>query len=202
MFMTKVYQVNFTKEKLAAMPADERRLLLLLGAAFNEINVLINLILMASQATPDLKLVDDVQTGQVFVLIRTLGGKLYEAWDLFTKRFQSAPLISAKYRPRLNAEATTALEGLNKHFGRGSPLYSIRNAFCFHYDDKFDLVEKSFQDIPDDEPWRFYLSDTLGNCFYYASELVIEDGVIKAANPARIANAPYLEQSARDFKEL
>ena len=36
----RVYQVGFTKEKLAAMPARERRLLLLLGHAANEINVL------------------------------------------------------------------------------------------------------------------------------------------------------------------
>ena len=33
-----VYEVNLTKEKLAAMPANERRLLLLLGHAANEIN--------------------------------------------------------------------------------------------------------------------------------------------------------------------
>jgi hypothetical protein len=36
----RVYQVDFTKEKLAAMQAEERRLLLLLGHAANEINVL------------------------------------------------------------------------------------------------------------------------------------------------------------------
>ena len=36
----RVYQVDFTKEKLAAMQAEERRLPLLLGHAANEINVL------------------------------------------------------------------------------------------------------------------------------------------------------------------
>jgi hypothetical protein len=200
--MTEVYQVDLTKEKLAAMPADERQLLLLLGHAANEINVLQKLILMALQPTPELKFVDHVQAGQVFVLMRTLIGKLHEAWELFVKRFQSAPQISAKYLPKLNTEATTALDGLKKHFGKQSPLTRIRNGFSFHYHDKEDLVEKSFHDVPDDDSWHFYLSNITGNCFYYASELVVEAAVIKLANPAPNSAEPYREQSERAFGEL
>ena len=195
--MTEVYQVNLTKEKLAAMPVRERRLLLLLGHAANEINVLQKLILMAGQATPELEFVDHVQAGQVFVLMRTLIGKLHEAWELFVKRFQSDHQMSAKYLPKLNTEATIALDGLKKHFRKRSPLTLIRKWFSFHYSDEKDLVERSFQDIPADNSWRFYLSNILGNCFYYASELVVAGGVIKLANPAPNNTEPYLEQSAR-----
>lgn len=200
--MTKVYQVDLTKEKLAAMPSDERQLLLLLGHAANEINVLHKLILMALQPTPELKFVEHAQVGQIFVLMRTLIGKLHEAWELFVKRFLGAPQISAKYLPKLNAEAATALDGLKKHFGKQSPLTLIRNGFSFHYYDKENLVEKRFHDIPDDEPWHFYLSDTPGNCFYYASELVVEAAVIKLANPVPNSAEPYCEQSERALKEL
>jgi hypothetical protein len=200
--MTKVYKIDLTKGKLAAMAAEERQLLLLLGHAANEINVLQKLILMASQATPELKFVDHVQAGQVFVLMRTLIGKLHEAWELFVKRFQSAPQISAKYRSKLNTEAITALESLKRHFGKQSPLTLIRNGFSFHYYDEKGLVEKSFQDIPSDDSWHFYLSNITGNCFYYASELVVAAAVINLANPA-INNAElYLAQSERAFRGL
>jgi len=200
--ITEVYQVDLTKEKLAAMPVEERRLLLLLGHATNEINVLQKLILMAGQATPELKFVDHVQAGQIFVLMRTLIGKLHEAWELFVKRFQSDHQISAKYLPKLHTEATIALDGLKKHFGKQSPLTLIRNRFSFHYCDEKDLVEQSFHDIPADDSWHFYLSNIFGNCFYYASELVVAGGVIKLANPAPNSTGPYLEQSARAFDEL
>ena len=200
--MTEVYHLDLTKEKLAAMPADERQLLLLLGHAANEINVLLKLILMALQPTPELKFVDQVQAGQVFVLMRTLIGKLHEAWKLFGNRFQSAPQIKAKYLPKLNSEAITALDGLNKHFGKKSPLTLIRSGFSFHYYDEKDLVEKSFQDIAEDESWHFYLSDITGNRFYYASELVVAAAVIKLVNPAPNSVEPHREQSDRAFREL
>ena len=55
------------------------------------------------------------------MLMRTLIGKLHEAWDLFTKRFYSDPQIREKYLPKLqiNAEAAAALKSLGKHFGEG-----------------------------------------------------------------------------------
>ena len=59
--------------------------------------------------------------------------------------------ISAKYLPKLHTEATIALDGLKKHFGKQSPLTLIRNRFSFHYYDEKDLVEQSFQDIPADD---------------------------------------------------
>lgn len=81
-------------------------------------------------------------------------------------------------------------------------LTLIRNSFSFHYRDDDDLVEKSFHDIPDDDAWHFYLSNVCGNCFYYASELVVAGGVIKLAEPPTAAGGHYLEQSARSFERL
>jgi hypothetical protein len=78
-----VHRVNLTKTKLAAMPAAERAILLLLGHASNEINVLSKLILMARKDDPAIKLVDHVEMGQIFIVMRLLIGKLHEAWELF-----------------------------------------------------------------------------------------------------------------------
>ncbi len=60
----------------------------------------------------------------------------------------------------------------------GSPLTAIRNAVSFHYTDDQNLVEQNFHRLPETEPWEFYLSRTVGNSFYFASELVIAGGVI------------------------
>jgi len=86
-----VNRVELDRKKLAAMPEAQRVLLLLLAHASNEITVLIKLILMMRKDDPPSQIHDHVETGQMFILIRLLIGKLHEAWDLFTKRCQKNP---------------------------------------------------------------------------------------------------------------
>jgi len=179
--VTEIHRVNLTKSKLAAMPQAERSLLLLLGHANNEINVLSKLILMARKDEPEIKLIDHVEAGQVFIIMRGLIGKLHEAWLLFNRRFQADHSLRRKYLSKLPPSATTAITELNQHFGRGSLLTAIRNAVSFHYTDDKNLVEENFQRLRETEPWEFYLSRTVGNSFYFASELVIDGGVIGLA---------------------
>ena len=82
--MIKVYRVDLTKEKLEAMPPKERQLLLLLGHAANEINVLQKLVSMAwPRDTEADEVVRHVEMGQTFILMRILIGKLREARKLF-----------------------------------------------------------------------------------------------------------------------
>ena len=200
--MTEIYQIDLTKKQLAAMPEAERRLLLLLGHATNEINVFEKFILMSGQGTPTLQFVDHVQAGQTFILMRTLIGKMHEAWELFRARFLSDRRVADLYLPKLNAEALAALESLKRHFGTQSPLTLIRNRFSFHYKDDWDHVEQSFREIPDDEPWQFYLSNIRGSCFFYASELVVAGGVIKLANLPPDPTERYLATSAQGFAAL
>jgi len=63
---------------------------------------------------------------------------------------------------------------LNRHFGQGSALTAIRNRISFHYRDKDNLTEASFQQLAPTEPLQFYLSKTVGNSFYHAGELVAQ----------------------------
>src|SRR5262249_20533743 len=133
---------------------------------------------MCGQGQPTIQLVDHVEAGQVMILLRILVGKLHEAWEFFRKRVLSNSALSRKYLPVLEQEATTAIDDLKKHFRRGGPLTRIRNKFSFHYEDEDDLIEASFQRLPPDEVWEFYFSKTVGNSFYYASELVVTSGVL------------------------
>jgi hypothetical protein len=90
------------------------------------------------------------------------------------RRVQNDNAIRTKYLPQLSATADAALRALNKHFGNGSVLTSIRNKIAFHYSDNDNLTEQSFQRMSGDEPLQFYLSKTVGNSFYHAAELVVE----------------------------
>jgi hypothetical protein len=64
------------------------------------------------------------------------------------------------------------LRELNARFKGGSLLTKIRQKISFHYVDRDGLFEASFRALADDEPWELYLSDTVANSFYYASEMV------------------------------
>jgi hypothetical protein len=125
--------------------------------------------------------VDLVEAGQIFILLRMLIGKLHEAWVLYKKRVQADQSVRTKLDAELSDLGKDALDKLNKHFGRSSLMTEIRNRISFHYDDKEELVEASFQKRDSSEPWDFYLSDMIGNSFYYASELVIAGSVIDLA---------------------
>src|SRR5215510_744038 len=126
-------RVTLTKSKLAALPQAERSLFLLLGHASNEINVLSKLILMVMRKdAPPSEIANNVEAGQVCVLLRVLVGQLHEAWELFRKRVQANRPLHDKYIPRLDADGVAALNNLNRHFGGGSPLTNIRSKVAFH----------------------------------------------------------------------
>jgi len=40
-------------------------------------------------------------------------------------------------------------------------------------------LEAAFEDVPEDEDWAWYPSDTINNSFYLASDLVITAGVLR-----------------------
>ncbi len=212
-----VHHVKIDRTKLAAIPENERVLLLLLLAhASNELNVLTKLILMMRKDDPPSVIFDHVEAGQTFIFMRLLIGKLHEAWELFKARVQSDRAISTKFLPQLRPEAKNALAALNKHFGQGSALTAIRNKVSFHYTDKGNLTEANFQQLSAAEPLQFYLTPTIGNCFYHAGELVAQLTAINlmktpAADPqdtrsleARAFGALCTEiiQVSRDVTEL
>jgi hypothetical protein len=167
----KLRRVILTKSQLAALPQAERSLLLLLGHASNEINVLSKLI-------PS-RIANNVEAGQICVLLRVLVGQLHEAWELFRKRVQANRPLCNKYVPQLDADGAAALDNLNKHFGGGSPLTKIRSKVAFHYSDDDNLTEQSFQAVADTEPLELYLTTEIGNSFYYAAEVIVMSTVLK-----------------------
>lgn len=197
-----IHRVVFLKKQLADMPKDERVLLLLMGHATNEINVLSKFILMMRKDDPPTQVEDFSEGGQIFIVMRLLIGKLHEAWELFRARAQSNKDISDKYVKELDEEGTKALKALNDYFGKRNAVTEIRNKVAFHYKDKNNLIEENFQRLPDTEPWEFYLSKTHGNTFYYASEMVATGSALSIAGKLSEKEKASLAGDIQAFSEL
>ena len=198
-----VYHATIDRAKLAALPENERVLLLLLAHASNELNVLTKLILMSRKDDPASPIIDQVEAGQSFVFIRLLAGKLHEAWELFKVRVQSDRAISTAFLPKLRLPAADALISLKRHFGQGSVLTAIRNNVSFHYSDKANLIEASFQELPASEPLHFLLARTVGNSFYHAGELLAQLSTLALVKASSEASAQdTASDQARAFQAL
>jgi hypothetical protein len=197
-----VHRAELDRTKLLALQQNERTLLLLLGHASNELNVLSKFILMMRKDEPPSVIIDHVEAGQTFILMRLLIGKLHEAWELFRTRVYGDRTIATTYIPRLRPEAAAALQVLNRRFSQSNPLTAIRNKISFHYSDKDNIVEANFQQVPLDEPLQFYLCKTIGNSFYHASELIAQLSAISQINIPSADPTDNKTPQARAFEVL
>ena len=174
----KVYSANLAKQRLAAMPSSDRSLLLLLGHAMNELNVLTKILLTQRKQSAPHPLVEVVESGQNLIIFRLIIGTLHEAWDLFKARVLSNRGLSSKYLPLLDAQSIAALDDLKVHFGKGSVLSAIRNKISFHYRDDANLIEENFNRVSDSEAWLDYFGERPEDNFYTIAERVVTESVI------------------------
>jgi hypothetical protein len=91
---------------------------------------------------------------------------------------------------------------LKRHFGAGSPLSAIRNKISFHYSDKENLTEASFQQLAQNEPLQFYLTKTTGNSFYHAAELITQLAAINLMTTLPAGPNDSASAEARVFTAL
>src|SRR5579871_2095927 len=90
--MIEVYRIPVPKDRLRAMPKEERVLFLLLGYAANQLSMLQKLLAIATNRTPDTELEQHVTGAQTQMLVRLMVGSLNEAWALVTSRFLQDPI--------------------------------------------------------------------------------------------------------------
>jgi hypothetical protein len=128
---------------------------------------------------PPSQIANNVEAAQLCVLLRVLVGQLHEAWELFRQRVQANRPLHRKYVPQLDADGTTALNNLKRHFGANSLLRKVRNKVAFHYTDKDSLTEQSFHALSETEPLELYLTTEVGNSFYYAAEVVVMNTALR-----------------------
>lgn len=97
----KVLRIPIPKDRLKALPSDERVLFLLLGYVSNQIAMLQKLVVFSLNTQPENE-PDQYATGaQSEMLVRMLVGAVNEAWLLVERRFTSNP-IGKEYLPLLD----------------------------------------------------------------------------------------------------
>lgn len=192
MFITRL---KLTKERLASLPEKDRRVLLIVGGLSNEINILQKL-MMLTRSTEDAVL-NIVEAGQVMFLLRLLAGKLHESRLMLNNLVGSDREFKRRHQLDGDGPAGASLKRVYQHFNKwGTLLGDVRDE-TFHASDKYGLVEKAFAALPYDEPWDFFLSEEVGNSFYFASELVMSRMMIDMTDRgAAAANNKLAEAEA------
>ncbi|WP_141510804.1 hypothetical protein [Ramlibacter sp. WS9] len=184
--MVDLHRIDLTREQLDRIPDGERRLLVLVAHASNELNALAKLFHFAAGSAADEGLTSQAETMQAMVLARILTGKIYEFWQLLQNSFFGAQL-SREYQPLLDTESATALNELKKYFGRENLVAIVRNKFAFHY--AGDQLDAGYAALVDGDPLQIYLAKHNANTLFSFAETIAGRSMLEAIRPGDPAGA-------------
>jgi len=178
-------QFRIGKDKLLAMPDNERNLLFMLGHIGNEISMLQKLQWYASnfQYPANTAAEGHAHTSQSLMIGKILIGKLNESWNFIRSIFLSTEL-GKEYTPRLDKKGEESLNSLKSYFGKSALLSDIRNNFSFHYftEGWSENLTAIFNKIDEGE-CDFYISEKRGNTHWYGAEVVVNYALLKMVEP-------------------
>ena len=177
-----IFRVPLSKDQLRAIPVDDRNLLLLVSHAVNQMSVLRRLLIFSLNFESKSEIENTLSAAQSLTILRFLFGALAEAWEM-VKRPINQRLIGRDYAGAIEPEGVAAYEKLKRHFGESNLLHKLRNTVAYHHPEGDELVA-AFEDVPDDEDWAWYPSDTINNSFYLASDYVISARILKLTGEA------------------
>lgn len=181
--MIEVYRIPVPKERLRALPKDERVLLLLMGYVSNQVLMLQKLLIYATKLDPKNEVEQHATGVQTQMLVRIAVSAAFEAWRLIETRFLSN-VLAKDYIGRLEGDGLQALEELKQLFGKSALLSKVRNNFGFHYPETAD-AEEAFQAAADDpgfdDMWKVYFSRHGFNSLFLLSDAVFAHGIAAQA---------------------
>lgn len=85
--MVRIHHIRLTRKQLDTIPEPERRLLVLMAHAGNELNVLSKLFHFSARAESTTPILVEAENAQSMVIGRLLTGKIYECWKLMQSAF-------------------------------------------------------------------------------------------------------------------
>ena len=183
-----VHRLRIGKDKLSAIPDNERNLLFMLAHIANEISILQKLQgYMGNFEYPaNTDAESDALTSQSLFMGRLYIGKLNEAQNFIRSIFLRTELGKI-YTPLLDPKGQEALNSLKSCFRKGTFINDVRNNFAFHYlaKDWSLKLTNVFDKINEDE-CVFYVSEKRGNTHWYGAEVVVNYALldmIDAENP-------------------
>jgi len=175
-----LHQIDLTKQQLDRIPEPERRLLVLIAHAANELNALAKLFHFAASSASESGLIGQAENAQALVLARVLTGKIFEFWQLLQTSFFGAQL-SREYQPLLDIDAHTALDELKRYFGGQNLVSMVRNKFAFHYSP--DQVDAGYKSLIEGDPLQVYLAKRNVNSLYAFADTIAGRAMLEAIQP-------------------
>lgn len=176
--MIRVNKVAIPKEVLRGLTRKEREFFLLVGGLGNELNILNKLLLFSSTTVLPSQPENEGNATQNMLLLKLLGGKLNEGWELIRKRFLS-DVDLREYRGHLSPEGQKALEDLKSYFGKGTNLIKrIRKDFSFHFPIK-DEIETGFEVTSEEDGFYIYVGEVNAHSLFFVSEVVTSRGLLE-----------------------
>lgn len=168
--MTEIYIIPVTKEKLDSMPEDVRLFFVHIGHIRNELMMLQKLLLASQQYTMTDEIQISMRAYQSLMLTRHLGGKLWEAWQLFSTSYFKSKLY-LNYEKRLDIIGQKAITALKKYFGQNELMKNVRNHYAFHY--SREQISAALADLKEPIDLKIYLSEQSGNTYFQISETIV-----------------------------
>ena len=192
-----VYRFVFDKLKLSSVPQQERLLFFALGHLANEINALNKQVLWCFKPDAEPPVVARAQVSLGLMYLRLLAGKLKEGYLLLQRHYlPGQPSLATVYDRCLLPDARNALTFLKRYFGKGNNVDTVRTHYSFHYSP--EELEAGIALVPDD--LELFVSQMQGNTFYYASEVLANQAMIRAVDAGAEAQDVFgqLVQEIRD----
>lgn len=194
--MVRIHQITLSRKQLDAVPEHERRLLVLMAHADNELNVLSKLFHFSTKAESKTPIQMQARNTQAMVLGRVLTGKIYECWNLMQSAFFRSG-ISKKFESQFDAEASEALDGLKRYFGRDNLIARVRNGHAFHY--STDQIDAGYRTLVDGDPLEVYLAKSNANTLYTFGDTIAGRAMLEDIRPGdhKRAFEMLVEETAR-----
>jgi hypothetical protein len=175
-----IHHITLTRKQLDSIPEAERRLLVLMAHAGNELNVLSKLFHFSAKAKSEMPILQKAENTQSMVIGRVLTGKIYECWKLMQSAFFGSGL-SKKYEPQFDPEASLALKALKQYFGRENLIEKVRNGHAFHY--SLDQIDAGYRTLVDGDPLEVYLAKANTNTVYTFADTIAGRAMLEDIRP-------------------
>src|SRR5262245_51010744 len=117
-----VQEDRFHRAKLAAMPEEERRLMIIMGNVTNDLMAAHRLLIYCNNFSTKNHLFHVAGLCQSLVMVRFLTGMLREVWAVVDREVLRSPTLGRRYHEALLRdwpEEREALDRLRRYFGSG-----------------------------------------------------------------------------------
>ena len=167
--LVQLHQITLSRAQLDAIPEADRRLLVLVAHAANELSVLSKLFHFSASSTSAAPILQEAENAQAMVLARVLTGKIYECWGLLQSAFFGTAL-SKTYEPQFDAGSSDALMALKRYFSRDNAIATVRNQHAFHY--ATDQIDAGYKALADGDSLEMYLASSTTNTLYAFADTI------------------------------